>query len=523
MTSAPDIASEPDWSRYRAVGDILRGQAETRPDKPFLISIDEDGRSMSFGELWRFSNRLARFLHGRGVRAGGRVAVLTGNRLEMPALYFGIQSYGAAFCTIDVEVNARHVREMLQRMEPQLVLWHRDLDAAALEPGADWLCFGRWSPAGNAGEGGLFELLDGCSDAGDPPTAAAGPDDLCVMSFTSGTATAPKGVLHTFGNYFWIADQTIDMWKLTDADRMLEYRSFSWASSHMLCLQPALVAGATLMFARRFSQSRFFDWIRDWRPTMAIGIPTVINMLLGRDTQAADRDAMRSLRFMSSSTAPLMVEQHRRFEEAYGIELVQIYGMSEGGVVAGNHAGARRIGSVGRPGLYQNLRIVGADGAALPAGDVGEIEIGGAQTGWGYLHEGGATERIRGTRLKTGDLGYLDGDGFLIITGRARDVIIRGGVNIAPSEIDNVLVSFPELREAASIGVPDAVYGEEIASFVAPSPDTRPAPEDIRARCAERLPEFKVPRHVLVLDEIPKNDRGKVDRTALSRLWESRR
>ncbi len=522
MASASDIASEPDWSRYRAVGDILREQATLRPDKPFLISIDEDGRSMSFGALWRFSNRFARLLHDRGVGAGGRVAVLTGNRLEMLALYFAIQRYGAAFCTIDVEVNARHIREMLQRMEPQLVLWHRDLDTSGLEPDADWLRFGRWSPAGNAGEGGLFELLDGYSDADDPPVADAGPDDLCVMSFTSGTASAPKGVLHTFGNYFWIADQTIDMWKLTDADRMLEYRSFSWASSHMLCLQPALVAGATLIFARRFSQSRFFDWIRDWRPTMAIGIPTVINMLLGRDTRPADRETMGSLRFMSSSTAPLMVEQHRRFEETYGVELVQIYGMSEGGVVAGNHVGARRIGSVGRPGLYQNLRIVDAHGAPRPAGEIGEIEIGGAQIGWGYLHEGAAAEKIRGTRLKTGDLGYLDEDGFLIISGRARDVIIRGGVNISPSEIDNVLVSFPELREAATIGVPDAVYGEEIASFVAVAPGPRLVPEEIRARCATRLPEFKVPKHIVVLDEIPKNDRGKVDRTALSRLWENR-
>ena len=513
------VASEPDWSRYRPVGDMLGEHARVRPDKPFLISVDQDGRALSFGDLWRLSNRLARFLHEAGVGAGGRVAVLAGNCLETLALYYGLQRYGAAFCTIDVEVNARHVREALRRMEPDLVLRHRDCGLD--DP--DWIVFGDLAPDGKARDGGLFEALAGRSDADGPPTAGAGPDDLCVMSFTSGTAAAPKGVLHTSGNYFWIADQTVDMWKLTDADRMLEYRSFSWASSHMLCLQPALAVGATLVFARRFSRSRFFGWLRDWRPTMAIGIPTVVNMLLEREAGAADREAVGGLRFMSSSTAPLMVDRHRRFEEVYGVELVQLYGMSEGGVVAGNHVGDRRIGSVGRPGLYQNLRIVSADGADAPAGEVGEIEIGGAQTAWGYLHESGASERIRGTRLRTGDIGHLDEDGFLVVSGRARDVIIRGGVNIAPSEIDNALAAHEGVLEAATVGVADPVYGEEIASFVVLSAEAGPSPDDVRAWCAERLPGFKVPKHVEPVDSIPKNDRGKVDRAALADLWTSGR
>lgn len=514
-------AGEPDWSRYRPVGEILAGHARSRPDSPFLVSIDQDGRSLSFGGLWRLSNRIARYLAARGVGAGGRVAVLAPNSLETLALYFGIQAYGAAFCTMDAEVNASHADEMLRRMEPELVLWRRDGGLA--RPGGDAVPFGDLRPGRRARDGGLFEELDGLSDAPGAPSAGAGPDDLCVMSFTSGTAAAPKGVLHTFGNYFWIADQTIDMWGLAASDRMLEFRSVAWASSHMLCLQPALVVGATVLLARRFSRSRFFDWLRRWRPTMVVGVPTVVNMLLEHEPDAADREATGGLRFMSSSTAPLMVESHRRFEDVYGVELVQLYGMSEGGVVAGNHVGGRRIGSVGRPGLYQNLRIVDAGGRELPAGETGEIEIGGAQTAWGYLHPGGATERIRGTRMRTGDIGHLDRDGFLVVSGRARDVIIRGGVNVAPSEVDGALAALPGLREAATVGVADPVYGEEIASFVALAPGSGLGPGDIRAWCAERLPAFKVPRHVVVLDEIPKNDRGKVDRGALSDLWAGRR
>ena len=446
--------------------------------------------------------------------------MLTDNRLEMPVLYYAIQRYGAAFCTINVEVNAAHVREMLDRIGPDLVLWHRELDISgygAPDGGAGdtWIRFGACNPAGSAAaDGGLFESLNRYDDKDDAPEAAHGPDDLCVLSFTSGTSAAPKGVMHRFGNYFWIADQSIDMWKLTEADRMLEFRSLSWASSHMLCLNPALRVGATILLAARFSRSRFFGWLREHVPTMVIGVPTVINMLLEHDPAPEDIAATRRLRFMSSSTAPLMVEQHRRFEDTYGVELVQLYGMSEGGIVASNHVGARRIGSVGPPGLYQNLTIIGADGKS----GAGEIEIGGAQPAGGYLLPDGTIEPI--ARLKTGDLGYLDADGFLVITGRAKDVIIRGGVNIAPLEIDNALAAHPDIGEAATIGVPDPVYGEEAVSFATLRPGATPDAEAVRAHCAGLLAAFKVPKKVIFLDAIPKNARGKIDRAALAALWD---
>ncbi|MFT5486485.1 MAG: acyl-coenzyme A synthetase/AMP-(fatty) acid ligase [Paracoccaceae bacterium] len=531
-----DIPTAPNESRYRSVASMLREHAEIRGDKPFIVSIDEPGnedgeenaRSITFGQLWRLSNRLARFLAEKGIGAGGRIAVLTDNRLEMPTLYYAIQRYGAAFCTINVEVNASHVCEMLDRITPDLVLWHEDLDASGYgEADARWIRFGACAPSGNPGggaaaDGGLFEALNGYSDADDAPEAPHGPDDLCVLSFTSGTSAAPKGVLHRFGNYYWIADQTIDMWKLTDADRMLEFRSLSWASSHMLCLNPALRVGATILLAARFSRSRFFDWLRDQAPSMVIGVPTVINMLLEHDPTPADIAATQALRFMSSSTAPLMVDQHRRFEDTYGIELVQLYGMSEGGIVASNHVGMRRIGSVGPPGLYQNLKIIAPDGIGMPEGDrgeigVGEIEIGGAQPAGGYLLADGTVEPIG--RLKTGDLGYLDADGFLIITGRAKDVIIRGGVNIAPLEIDNALAAHADIREAATIGVPHHLYGEQPVSFVTLRPGTVIDEAAIRTHCADRLSDFKTPARVIFLEDIPKNNRGKIDRAALEALW----
>ena len=284
---------EPDWSRYRSVANLLQHHAQQHPDKPFLISIDQSGRTLTYGELWRLSNKFARFLGNLDLGPGKRIAVLTDNRLEMLALYFAIQRCGAAFCTINIEVNTQHIREMLRRIGPDLVLWHEDVDVEQMGRTDQWIRFGDCTPGGDAE--GLFGMLESYSDGFIAQESS--PSDQCVISFTSGTASAPKAVIHTFGNYFWIAEQTVDMWKLTDADRMLEYRSFTWASSHMLCLQPALLSGATLVFANRFSRTRFFDWIRDFRPTMVIGIPTVINMLLSRDATQDDRKAMESLRF----------------------------------------------------------------------------------------------------------------------------------------------------------------------------------------------------------------------------------
>ncbi|MEK9645783.1 MAG: AMP-binding protein, partial [Alphaproteobacteria bacterium] len=197
--STADIPSEPDWSRWRSVADQMRACAERFPDKPFIEAINH-GTAITYGEMWQLSNRMARFLAARGVGAGGRIAVLTDNRLEMPVVYFAIQRYGAAFCTINVEVNASHVREMLSRMRPELVLYHEDLDAAALGHGEynEWISFGDCVPGGKASDGGLFEALDAYSDTDLPdnpaPDAGAGPDDLCVLSFTSGTSAAPKGV-----------------------------------------------------------------------------------------------------------------------------------------------------------------------------------------------------------------------------------------------------------------------------------------------------------------------------------------
>ena len=312
---------------------------------------------------------------------------------------------------------------------------------------------------------------------------------------------------------------------MTGEDRLLEYRTFSWLSPQILALMPFLQTGLTLHMARRFSHGRFFDWIEDNRITVAIGVPTVINMLLNRPVDI-EPGRIDSLRLMTSSSAPLPPDRWRRFEETYGIALLQFYGASEGGWLCGNRHDDRKVGTVGRPARHMEFAILDPGGGPCPPGVEGEIAIRGPQTAVAAITPAGEYRDMRPTRLaewfRIGDIGVVDEDGFVTVTGRVKDLIIRGGVNIAPLEIDGVLMRQPGIEEAAAVGVPDPIYGEEIAAFVVVRSGASVDPENVIAGCARHLPDFKLPKSVFLVDSLPKSDRGKIRREALKSLWRER-
>jgi acyl-CoA synthetase (AMP-forming)/AMP-acid ligase II len=213
-------------------------------------------------------------------------------------------------------------------------------------------------------------------------------------------------------------------------------------------------------------------------------------------------------------------EEWRRFEERFDIPVAQGYGSSETGWIAANPGPARHFGTVGRPLPYHDLAITDAEGRRLPQGATGQVEIGGfADNEYRHLAEDGAIRVTSRGRIRTGDIGFLDADGYLHLTGREKELIIRGGVNISPVEIDGVLMQQPDIVEAATIGVPDRLWGEEVVSYVVLRPQAQCAADDILRACRAQLPEFKAPKRIVACGELPKTERGKLDRKALVERW----
>ncbi len=502
---------------FEPVAVLLDRYTERQPDKTAIFDLDQ-GRAIDYRRLRDEANRVARFLAGRGVGPGDRVALLSEECLEKLILWMGVWRLGAVVCPLNVEMNAAYVSEILGSIGPRLVLWNEELDGPALTAGlaVEGHRFARWG-AGTGDADELFQRLrsiDAAPVAGD----GYGRDDIAAIFCTSGTTAKPKCVVFNHLSYWLSGLSTLDMLGLTAEDRTLEYRSFGWNSAQILSLMPWLQTGLGMHIARRFSHGRFFDWIRDHGITFAAGVPTVVNMLLNEPTGVTARD-VPTLRMMTCSTAPLSPDQWRKFEQMYGVTLLQLYGMSEAGWICGNRHYRRAMGTVGPPARHQELLIVDGNGDPCPPGAEGEVTVGGPQTCIATISPEGEWEDLTDARIRTGDLAVMDEQGFVRVTGRTKDLIIRGGVNIAPLEIDHILMRHDDIAEAAAVGVPDAIYGEEVVCFVVPKPAREVTLASVQDHCGASLPAFKQPKAVFLVDALPKSDRGKIRRDALREMW----
>jgi acyl-CoA synthetase (AMP-forming)/AMP-acid ligase II len=488
-------------------------------DKPWVIGAD-DGRTVSYGELRDAVGRFAALLRARGIGRNDRVALLANNSIEHLLCYFGVMAAGATICTVHVEMNRNQLGNIFERLKPRLILYQPNLgldDLLAAAP-AQRLPIGRF---GAAPSDTLFGEL---ARSNPPPLAGEGwegasPDDDAIILFTSGTSAKPKGVILSFREYLLNIDPLAEGFGITADDRLYDFRPFSWNSAQTLGALSVVNRGATLILAEKFSASRFFQHVRDHAATIATGNPTTINILLNSE-QSAHRDNLPKLRFVTSSSAPLLLEDWKRFEQKFGIPVAQGCGASEVSWIAAIAGEQRRLGKVGRPFRYHDLAIVDADGRRLPAGEIGQVELGGlGDHPYRYLGEDGEVKVHSRGRFRTGDLGSLDEDGFLTMSGREKELIIRGGAKISPLEIDSFLMQHADVIEAATVGVPDPIYGEEVVSYVVTRPGAAADAAALLRYCAAALPAFKAPKRILLADALPKTERGKLDRKALAESW----
>ena len=505
---------------YEPVADLLAKFARRDPAKTAIVDL-ESGTSITFGELERAAVDVAAYLKSKGLKKGSRVLVLADEYLEKLVIWMGVWRIGAVMCPFNLEINEKQMVSLTAALKPELILYHKDIDVAAMtgDAAAPKVRFGAWSPDGTKDpQDELFAALPK-GDAAALPERNNADDTACIFC-TSGTTARPKIVIYNHAAYWMNGLDTLEFLGLTEDDRTLEYRSFGWNSAQVLTLMPFLQKGLTVHMAKRFSHSRFFEWIQQHGITFSAGVPTVLNILLNKPIGYTAKD-IPTLRLMSCSTAPLTAQQWTQFEEMYGVTLLQMYGMSETGWVCGNRHYAKKMGTVGLPALHQELVIADPQGQECAPGVEGEITVGGPQMAIGYLNDDGSIDPLYGKRIKTGDLGIKDTEGFVRVTGRTKDLIIRGGVNIAPLEIDEILIRHPGVAEAAAVGVPDKIYGEEVVCFVV-AKDKALTEAVVLAHCSKFLPPAKTPKQAVLVTELPKSDRGKVLRDKLRDEWIAR-
>jgi acyl-coenzyme A synthetase/AMP-(fatty) acid ligase len=501
---------------YLPIAELFAKYRARDPKKTAIVDLDGD-TSVTFGELEQITTDIAADLKRRGLKKGDRILLLSDECLEKLLIWFGAWRIGAVVCPLNIEINEKMMVDLVRSVNPKLIFCHMALDMAALVGNhpAPRLRFGRRSKTSDA-QDEFFDTLKKGVQIGEVPERN-NPEDVACIFCTSGTTARPKIVVYDHCAYWLNGLSTLEFLGLTEDDRTLEYRSFGWNSAQVLSLMPFLEKGVTMHIAKRFSHSRFFEWIKMHGITFSAGVPTVLNMLLNKPLGYTAKD-VPTLRLMTCSTAPLTAQQWKQFEEMYGVKLLQCYGMSEAGWVCGNRTYKNKVGTVGVPALHQEFEIVGSDGKPVPPGVEGEITAGGPHTAIGYLRDDGTIEPIRPSRIKTGDLGIMDEEGFVRVTGRTKDIIIRGGVNIAPLEIDEVLLRHPGILDAASVGVPDKIYGEEVVCYVIPKLQAV-TEAGVLEHARQYLPAAKLPKKVLFVTELPKNDRGKVLRDKLKEDW----
>lgn len=506
-------------TEYKSVRTLLAEQAARWGDKPYMVAIDQDEKTLSYADLWRLSNRMAHFFDARGIKPNDRVLMLSENSVEFIAVFLGVQRTGATIATANVEMNRAHIAEIIDAVDPILVLVQEGLALEELrdaESDTEWMALGEWNREGNST--GFFGAIEMYSDEDDIAEICS-PDDIAVIFYTSGTEAKPKGVMQAHSAVWPNYDATADCVELQSDDRVVDCRSYTWLSSQNMSMGGPLARGATVYMAKKFSRSRYFDWVRKYKANIAVSVPTILNMFLNEPIEIHGRD-IPHLRFFMTSSAPMLPENWKRFEDQYGIRICQSAGCSEGGLMCSHRGTDRKIGTIGFPLKYQNIRLLDENDEDVPRGQPGQIVVSGQQKSWGYLHADGRVEELPAEH-RTGDLGLVDEDGHLSVVGRLKDLIIRGGVNISPVEIDNILSRHPDIAEGAACGVPDKVYGEEVIAFVVPKPGTALSEQEVIAHCGQDLAPFKTPKQVFFIDALPRNERGKLDRKSLSERWKS--
>jgi long-chain acyl-CoA synthetase len=497
---------------------LLDGRAAETPDKLFLIS-ESDGRAFTYGEFARAVNRTANMLASFGVGKGDVVSLLLPNGAEYVAAYFACFKLGALAGPVNSLLKPDEMSYVVGNSEAKVLLYHTEFEGQSVEVFEslkETLTPLRFENVETA----AADFSEGHSAATASTTVE--PEDEAIIIYTSGTTGKPKGCLLTHANLVANARQIAEWMGFTEDDRLLTVMPLFHMNAVTVTTATALYAGGLTVVSPRFSATRFWQIVSDHRVTSFGSVATMLSMLLAKYPDGVPEEFKTdSLRFAMCGSAPVPAEVLRRFEERFGCLVVEGYGLSESTCRSTFNPPdeRRRPGSCGLP-IGNEVKVFDEEDREVPTNEAGEIVLRGPNIFKGYYKNEEATRRaFRSGWFHTGDVGYRDPEGFFFIVDRKSDMIIRGGENIYPREIDEVLYTHAAVAEAAAVGVPDELYGEEVAAFVVLRGGASATAEELIEFCRARLADYKCPKTVRVVESLPKGPTGKVLKRELARLY----
>ena len=490
--------------------DLLTREGEKSPLAPFLHSAD--GRHFSYRDLAEETARVANALRQLGVARGNRVAAQIPKSAAALMLYLGAMRAGAVYVPLNTGYTPSELDYFLADSDPALVLCdpdaHGAIEPVAVEPGA-----GRLETMGAHGQGSFAERIAAADPGFESVPMQA--DDLASIIYTSGTTGRSKGAMLTLGNLFSNAEALAKAWALTSADRLLHALPLYHVHGLFVATNTVLSAGASIHLLPHFDVGEVMGLLPE--SSVMMGVPTFYIRLL----QSAELtpELAGSMRLFISGSAPLSPDVHAQFVDRTGHAILERYGMSETGMMTSNpYDGERRAGSVGFALPCVDLRIADrATGQEVAQGEVGMIEVSGPNVFKGYWRKPELTDReFRDDGyFVTGDLGRFDEDGYLWIVGRDKDLIISGGLNVYPAEIEAAIDAIPGVTESAVIGTPHPDFGEGVTAVVVRESGVVLDEQAIADALESQLASFKRPKRIFFLDALPRNAMGKIQKNQL--------
>ncbi|KAA0588938.1 malonyl-CoA/methylmalonyl-CoA synthetase [Azospirillum lipoferum] len=500
--------------------DIAAANFPVDADTPFIEL--ESGRRYSYRDLKEISGRYARLLTELGVVKGDRVAVQVEKSAEAVFLYLACLRAGAAYLPLNTAYTKAEVGYFLGDAEP-VVFVCTPGNAAALADTAKTAGVGTLLTLGSDGDGSLPERAAGLDPAFD--TVACAADDLAAILYTSGTTGRSKGAMLSHRNLSSNAATLHRIWGFRPDDVLLHALPIFHTHGLFVATNCVLMNGSGMLFLPKFDADAVFRLLP--RATVMMGVPTFYTRLLA--DPRLTREAAAHMRLFISGSAPLLADTHREFAERTGHAILERYGMTETGMLTSNPLDGDRIpGTVGFPLPEVSVRVANEKtGEPVPDGEIGVLEVKGPNVFSGYwrMPEKTAQEIRPGGWFITGDVGRIDGRGYVHIIGRAKDLVISGGFNVYPKEVETVIDAIPGVVESAVIGVPHPDFGEAVMAVVLRRSGGAGEGVDeaaVVAACKEQLANFKVPKAVVFVDELPRNAMGKVQKALLRETYKGR-